>query len=317
MRILVTGGAGFLGSHLCERLLADGHTVICVDNLLTGWVENLRSFEADPRFSFEQQDICRPFDFGPVDFIYDFASPASPEGYMKWGLEALEVGSSGTRNCLELAHKYNAGFLVASTSECYGDPEVHPQSESYWGNVNPIGPRSVYDEAKRFSEALTMAYHRYRGVDTRIIRIFNTYGPRLQLDDGRVISNFMKQALLGDDITIYGDGSQTRSFCYVSDEVEGIVRLAASGEHLPTNIGNPDEFTMLECAKVVLEVTGSSSKLVFAPLPQDDPKLRCPDISKAKALLGWEPTIDLRTGLTLSLEYFRESLAAQGRVSGH
>ena len=212
-------------------------------------------------------------------------------------LETLEVGSTGTRNCLELAHKYKAGFLVASTSECYGDPDVHPQSESYWGHVNPIGPRSVYDEAKRFSEALTMAYHRYRGVDTRIVRIFNTYGPRLQLDDGRVISNFMKQALLGDDITIYGDGSQTRSFCYVSDEVDGIVRLAASSEHLPTNIGNPGEFTMLECAKIVLEVTGSTSKLVFAPLPQDDPKQRCPDISKAQALLGWKPTIDLRTGL--------------------
>jgi dTDP-glucose 4,6-dehydratase len=315
MRILVTGGAGFLGSHLCERLLADGHTVLCVDNLLTGRIENLRSFSSEPRFSFEQHDICRPFDFGPVDFVYDFASPASPEGYMKWGLETLEVGSSGTRNCLELAQKYQAGFLVASTSECYGDPEVHPQSESYWGRVNPIGPRSVYDEAKRFSEALTMAYHRYRGVDTHIVRIFNTYGPRLQLDDGRVISNFMKQALLGDDITIYGDGSQTRSFCYVSDEVEGIVRLAASGEHLPTNIGNPGEFTMLECAQIVLEVTGSVSKLVFEPLPEDDPKLRCPDISKAKALLGWEPTIDLRTGLTLSLDYFRESLSSESRVS--
>ena len=313
MRILVSGGAGFLGSHLCERLLADGHTVVCVDNLLTGRLENVRSFESDPRFHFERHDICRSFDFGAVDFIYEFASPASPVDYMKWGLETLEVGSAGTRNCLELAHKYKAGFLMASTSECYGDPDVHPQTESYWGNVNPIGPRSVYDEAKRFSEALTMAYHRYRGVDTRIVRIFNTYGPRLHLDDGRVISNFMKQALLGDDITIYGDGSQTRSFCYVSDEVEGIVRLAASGEHLPTNIGNPCEFTMLECARVVLEVTGSASKLVFEPLPQDDPKQRCPDISKAKALLGWEPKIDLRTGLQMSLDYFRESLAEESR----
>ena len=311
MRILVTGGAGFVGSHLCERLLADGHTVLCVDNLLTGRRENMRSFANDPRFSFELQDICRPFDFGAVDFIYEFASPASPVDYMKWGLETLEVGSTGTRNCLELAHKYHAGFLIASTSECYGDPSVHPQTESYWGHVNPIGPRSVYDEAKRFSEALTMAYHRYRGVDTHIVRIFNTYGPRLQVDDGRVISNFMKQALLGEDLTIYGDGSQTRSFCYVSDEVDGIVRLGASGEYLPINIGNPGEFTMLECAKVVLEVTGSASKLVFLPLPQDDPKQRCPDISKAKALLGWEPKIDLRTGLQLSLEYFRESLAAQ------
>jgi dTDP-glucose 4,6-dehydratase len=313
MRILVTGGAGFLGSHLCERLLADGHTVVCVDNLLTGRRENMRSFANDPRFSFELHDICEPFDFGAFDFLYEFASPASPVDYMKWGLETLAVGSTGTRNCLELAHKYKAGFLLASTSECYGDPDVHPQPESYWGHVNPIGPRSVYDEAKRFSEALTMAYRRYRGVDTHIVRIFNTYGPRLQLDDGRVISNFMKQALLGEELSIYGDGSQTRSFCYVSDEVEGIVRLAASEEPLPTNIGNPGEFTMLECAKVVLEVTGSKSKLAFEPLPQDDPKQRRPDITKARELLGWEPKIDLRTGLQLSLEYFRESLAAESR----
>jgi dTDP-glucose 4,6-dehydratase len=313
MRILVSGGAGFLGSHLCERLLGDGHTVVCVDNLLTGRRENMRSLENDPRFFFEQHDICRPFDFGAVDFIYEFASPASPVDYMKFGLETLEVGSSGTRNCLELAHQYKAGFLLASTSECYGDPGVHPQIESYWGHVNPVGPRSVYDEAKRFSEALTMAYHRYRAVDTRIVRIFNTFGPRLQLNDGRVISNFMKQALRGEDLTIYGDGSQTRSFCYVSDEVDGIVRLAASNEHMPTNIGNPGEFTMLECAKVVLEVTGSASKMVFLPLPEDDPKQRCPDISKAKALLGWEPKIDLRTGLQLSLEYFRQSIEAEGR----
>jgi dTDP-glucose 4,6-dehydratase len=315
MRILVTGGAGFLGSHLCERLLADGHSVICVDNLLTGRVENIRSFSSDPRFTFEAHDICLPFDFGAVDFVYDFASPASPVDYMKWGLETLNVGSLGTRNCLELALKYGARFFLASTSECYGDPDVHPQKESYWGHVNPIGPRSVYDEAKRFSEALTMAYHRYRGVDTRIVRIFNTYGPRLQLDDGRVISNFMKQALLGEELSIYGDGSQTRSFCYVSDEIEGIVRLAASSEHMPTNIGNPGEFTMLECAKVVLEITKSSSRIVYEPLPTDDPKQRCPDISKAKALLGWEPRIDLRSGLTLSLDYFRESLALAGRAS--
>ena len=313
MRILVTGGAGFLGSHLCERLLTDGHSVVCVDNLLTGRLENLRDFSNDPRFTFESHDVCQPFDFGPFDLLYEFASPASPVDYMKWGLETLDVGSRGTRNCLELAHKYKAVFFLASTSECYGDPDVHPQPESYWGHVNSIGPRSVYDEAKRFSEALTMAYHRYRGVDTRIVRIFNTYGPRLQLDDGRVISNFMKQALLGEDISIYGTGSQTRSFCYVSDEIEGIVRLAASGEHLPTNIGNPGEFTMLECAKMVLEVTGSKSRLVFEPLPEDDPKQRCPDISKAKALLGWEPKIDLRAGLTLSLDYFRQSLAASGR----
>jgi len=315
MRILVTGGAGFVGSHLCERLLADGHHVLCVDNLLTGRIENMQSFAADPRFSFEQHNICQPFDFGALDFVYDFASPASPEDYLRWGLETLEVGSSGTRNCLELAQKYKAGFLLASTSECYGDPDVHPQTESYWGHVNSIGPRSVYDEAKRFSEALTMAYHRYRGVNTRIVRIFNTYGPRLQLSDGRVISNFMKQALLGEPLTIYGDGSQTRSFCYVSDEVDGIVRLAATDEHLPVNIGNPGEFTMIECANIVLEVTDSASKLVFASLPEDDPKQRCPDISKAKALLGWEPAIDLRSGLRMSLPYFRKSLAAESRDS--
>jgi dTDP-glucose 4,6-dehydratase len=311
MRILVTGGAGFVGSHLCERLLADGHSVLCVDNLLTGRLENMRGFANDPRFSFEEHDICLPFDFGAVDFIYNFASPASPVDYMEYALETLDVGSAGTRNCLELADRYKAGFLQASTSECYGDPEVHPQLESYWGHVNPIGPRSVYDEAKRFAEALTMAYCRYRGVNTRIARIFNTYGPRLHLNDGRVISNFMRQALLGEDLTIYGDGSQTRSFCYVSDEVEGIVRLAASGEHMPTNIGNPSEYSMLECARVALEVTGSSSQLTFEPLPQDDPRQRCPDISKAKKLLGWEPKIDLRSGLEMSLEYFREALAAE------
>ncbi|HVJ05861.1 MAG TPA: UDP-glucuronic acid decarboxylase family protein [Candidatus Saccharimonadales bacterium] len=310
MRGLVSGGAGFLGSHLCERLLGDGHSVVCVDNLLTGRIENIQGFSSDPRFSFEEHNICTTFDFGRVDFVYDFASPASPADYLKWGLETLDVGSSGTRNCLEVANKYKAGFLLASTSECYGDPDVHPQTESYWGHVNPVGPRSVYDEAKRFSEALTMAYHRYRSVNTRIVRIFNTYGPRLQIGDGRVISTFFRQALVGEDITIFGDGSQTRSFCYVSDEIEGIVRLAASGEHLPTNIGNPGEFTMLECAQLVLEVTGSSSKLAFKPLPEDDPKQRQPDITKAKALLGWEPTIDLRTGLKMSLEYFRKSVAA-------
>jgi dTDP-glucose 4,6-dehydratase len=311
MRILVTGGAGFLGSHLCERLLADGHSVVCVDNLLTGRMENMASFASDPRFTFELCDVCQPFDFGAVNYVYDFASPASPEDYLRWGLETLDAGSLGTRNSLELAHKYNAGFLLASTSECYGDPDTHPQPESYWGNVNPIGPRSVYDEAKRFAEALTMAYHRYRGVDTHIVRIFNTYGPRLAINDGRVISNFMRQALMGEPISIYGDGSQTRSFCYVSDEVEGIVRLAASSEHLPTNIGNPGEFTMLECAKMVLEVTGSESKLVFDTLPIDDPKQRRPDIAKAKALLGWEPAINLKTGLRMSLDYFRSAVAKE------
>src|SRR6266536_2828462 len=241
MRIMVTGGAGFVGSHLCERLLAEGHTVLCVDNLLTGRRENMSGFATDPRFSFELHDICQPFDFGAVDFLYEFASPASPVYYMKWGLETLEVGSTGTRNCLEVAQKHGAGFLLASTSECYGDPSEHPQSESYWGHVNPIGPRSVYDEAKRFSEAMTMAFHRYRGVDTRIVRIFNTYGPRMRLDDGRALPNFIYQALSGKPLTVYGDGSQTRSFCYVSDLIDGIWQLMQSEEHLPVNIGYPHE----------------------------------------------------------------------------
>jgi dTDP-glucose 4,6-dehydratase len=305
MRIIVTGAAGFLGSHLCDRLLGEGHKVLGVDNLVTGSLRNLEHLKNDSRFEFRQQDICQPFDFGDVDYIFDFASPASPEDYMRLGIETLEVGSKGVFNTLDLAHKYGAKFFLASTSECYGDPHVHPQPESYWGHVNPIGPRSVYDESKRFAEALTMAYHRYRKVDTRIVRIFNTYGPRLQVNDGRIISNLMKQALLGEDLTIYGDGSQTRSFCYVSDEIAGILKLAWSTETKPTNIGNPGEFSILDCAKLVLKVTGSPSKITFLPLPQDDPKQRRPDISKAKQLLGWEPTIDLDTGLGLSLDYFR------------
>ena len=312
MKVLVTGGAGFLGSHLCERLLEDGHTVVCVDNLSTGHLENLNGFASHARFHFEKLDICQPFDCGAVDYVFHFASPASPIDYTRLGLETLEAGSLGTRNCLELALRHGARFLLASTSECYGDPEVHPQPEEYWGHVNPIGLRSVYDEAKRFAEALTMAYHRYRGLDTRIVRIFNTYGPRLQLDDGRVISNFLRQALLGEDLTVYGSGNQTRSFCYVSDLIEGIVRLAASGEHLPTNLGNPREFTVLECAKLVLEVTGSASELIFEALPKDDPRQRCPEISKARRLLDWEPTIDLRTGLELCLGHFRQRLAEAG-----
>jgi dTDP-glucose 4,6-dehydratase len=306
MRALVTGGAGFLGSHLCDALLAEGHSVVAVDNLLTGRAGNLQHLANEPRFALEKHDICIPFDFGRVDYVFHFASLASPVDYMRHGLETLAVGSAGTFNSLDLARKYTAKFLLASTSECYGNPSVHPQPESYWGNVNPIGPRSVYDESKRFAEAATMAYYRYHNLDTRIVRIFNTYGPRLQLNDGRVISNFMKQALRGDDLTVYGDGKQTRSFCYVSDEIEGIMRLARSSEHLPVNIGNPGEFTMLECAEVVLRVTGSNSKIRFEPLPEDDPAQRRPDITKAKALLGWSPTIDLETGLKLSLPYFRE-----------
>ena len=310
MHVLVTGGAGFIGSHLCDALLAQGHSVLCADNLLTGRTGNLAHLGNEPRFTFLQQDVIQPFDPGKMDFLFHLASPASPADYLEHGIETLQVGSRGTINCLELAKKYGAQFLLASTSECYGDPLEHPQKETYWGNVNPIGPRSVYDESKRFAEAVTMAYYRYHHVDTRIARIFNTYGPRLQINDGRVISNFMKQALRGEDLTVYGDGSQTRSFCYVSDEVAGILALANSGEHEPTNIGNPAEFTILQCAQVVLEVSGSKSKLSFQPLPQDDPRQRRPDISKAQRRLGWEPKIDLRTGLRMSLDYFKAEVQA-------
>ncbi|HEX3660355.1 MAG TPA: UDP-glucuronic acid decarboxylase family protein [Acidobacteriaceae bacterium] len=310
-RILITGAAGFLGSHLADRLLGEGHHVVGIDNCSTGNLENLRHLRNESRFTFDERDICKPFDFGYVDYVFNLASPASPPEYLRLALETLRVGSVGTETMLEIAHKHNAGFLHASTSECYGDPLEHPQTESYWGNVNPIGLRSVYDEAKRFSEALTMAYHRYRGVNTHLVRIFNTYGPRLHPSDGRVISNFMMQALRGESLTIYGDGQQTRSFCYVSDLIEGIVRLARSDEHFPTNIGNPTEFTILECAEVVLEVTGSSSSIRFEPLPEDDPTRRRPDISKARRVLAWEPKVSLREGLRLSLDYFRESLNQQ------
>ncbi|HWR13195.1 MAG TPA: UDP-glucuronic acid decarboxylase family protein [Terriglobales bacterium] len=309
MRTLVTGGAGFLGSHLCDALLAEGHSVLCIDNLITGRKENIAHLANEPRFEFRNHDISTPFEFGPVDYVFNFASPASPVDYMEHGIETLQVGSFGTFHSLEYAKRHGAKYFMASTSECYGDPEVHPQTETYWGHVNPIGPRSVYDEAKRFSEALTMAYLRYHKVDTHIVRIFNTYGPKMQINDGRVIPNFMKQALTGEDLTVYGDGSQTRSFCYVSDEVEGILRLAKSDEHLPTNIGNPNEFTILECAKRVIQVTGSKSRIRFEPLPQDDPKQRRPDISKAKRLFGWEPKIQLEQGLKMSLEYFRSATA--------
>src|SRR6187402_1001213 len=264
-RVLITGAAGFLGSHLTDAVLAEGAEVVGVDNLCTGSLENLQHLKGNAKFTFQQHDICQPFDFGEVDFVLNFASPASPVDYMKLGPETLRVGSDGTVNALEVARKYKAGFLHASTSECYGDPEVHPQVETYWGNVNPIGPRSVYDEAKRFSEATIMAYQRYYGVRTSMVRIFNTYGPRLQPNDGRVISNLMMQALAGEDLTVYGDGAQTRSFCFQSDLVRGILALAKSGEPLPTNIGNPEEWTILECAKTVLEVTGSSSKIVYRP----------------------------------------------------
>jgi dTDP-glucose 4,6-dehydratase len=320
-RAVVTGGAGFLGSHLCDALLGDGWNVVAVDNLLTGRRANLAHLNLahlelahlknDSRFELIEKDICEPFDVGRFDYIFHFASPASPVDYMLHGIPTLKVGSLGTFNALDLARKYGAKYLVSSTSECYGDPLEHPQTEAYWGNVNSIGPRSVYDEAKRFTEAATMAYHRYHQVDTRIVRIFNTYGPRMQINDGRVIPNFMKQALCGEELTVYGNGLQTRSFCYVSDEIDGFLRLAKSDEHLPVNIGNPNEFTMLECAQLVLKVTGSKSQIRYEPLPQDDPKQRRPDITKARRLLGWEPKIDLETGLRKSLDYFQQAVAEE------
>lgn len=307
-RALVTGAAGFLGSHMVDALLAEGHSVLGVDNLLTGRVKNIQHLKGDPHFEFLRHDISEPFDPGTVDMVFNMASPASPVDYTTHGVETLLVGSSGTRNALDIAKRYEARFLHCSTSECYGDPLIHPQPETYWGHVNPIGPRSVYDESKRFSEALIMAYHRYYGVDTRLARIFNTYGPRLQLNDGRVISNFLRQALCEEDLTIYGDGSQTRSFCYISDQIDGLLRLMHSDEHDPVNIGNPEEFTILECANEVLAATGSESRLVFHPLPQDDPKQRCPDITRARMLLGWAPKVKLSQGLQLSIPWFAENI---------
>jgi len=308
-RALVTGGAGFLGSHLCDALLGEGYSVVVADNLVTGKLSNLDHLRHESRFEFRQIDINEPFDCGPVNYVFHFASPASPVDYALHGIATLKVGSLGTFHALDIARKYGAKYLVSSTSECYGDPLEHPQKETYWGNVNPIGPRSVYDEAKRFTEAVTMAYRRYHQVDTRIARIFNTYGPRMQVNDGRVVPNFMKQALRGEDLTVYGDGSQTRSFCYVSDEIDGFLRLSKAEEHGPVNIGNPTEFTILECARRVLAVTGSKSKIRYEALPQDDPKQRCPDITKARSLLGWEPKVDLETGLRLSLDYFRQAVS--------
>jgi dTDP-glucose 4,6-dehydratase len=310
MRVLVTGAAGFLGSHLTDRLLSDGHSVLGVDNLCTGDLDNIAHLKAEPRFEFQERDICLPFDPGPVDYVFNLASPASPPEYLRLAIETLRVGSAGTENALEIAHKYGAGFFHASTSECYGDPLEHPQREDYWGNVNPVGPRSVYDESKRFAEALVMAYHRSKGVNTHLARIFNTYGPRLHPDDGRVISNFMMQALRGEPITIYGDGNQTRSFCYVDDLIEGFMRLSRCEEHFPVNLGNPVEFTMLECAQAVLEVTASQSELRFDPLPEDDPTRRRPDITKARTLLDWEPQVNLKQGLEKSLGFFKRRVEA-------
>jgi len=309
--VLVTGAAGFLGSHLTDALLANGHKVIGVDNLSTGRMANVEHLKSEPNFKFQELDICSSFDVGHVDYVFNFASPASPDDYHRLGIETLLVGSAGTINTLEIARKYDAGYLHASTSECYGDPEVHPQVETYWGNVNPVGPRSVYDEAKRFSEAAVTAYNRYHNVNTHLVRIFNTYGPRLQANDGRVISNLMMQALRGDALTIYGDGTQTRSFCFVSDLIEGILRLSRSTEHAPVNIGNPVEWTIGQCAAEVLAVTGSRLPITYKPLPQDDPTRRRPDITRAKTLLQWEPKIMLREGLELSIDYFRECLKKQ------
>ncbi len=307
-RILITGGAGFIGSHLADRFLAEGHEVICIDNLITGDVANIAHIK-DKGFSFIQYDVTNYlYVDGPLDCILHFASPASPIDYLELPIQTLKVGSLGTHKALGLAKQKKARFLLASTSEVYGDPLVHPQTEDYWGNVNPIGPRGVYDEAKRFSEAMTMAYHRYHGVETRIVRIFNTYGPRMRIHDGRAVPNFMCQALKDEDITVYGDGSQTRSFCYVSDEVDGIVRLLFSDVDTPVNIGNPAEMSVLQMAETIVRVTGSKSRIIFQPLPEDDPKVRQPDITKAKSLLGWEPRVGLEDGLANTLGYFRQKL---------
>lgn len=305
MKVLITGGAGFIGSHLCDLLLAKGHEVICVDNLITGNKNNIAHIEND-NFVFIEHDVTKPLYLEEnLDYIFHLASPASPIDYMQLPIQTLKVGAFGTHNMLGLAMEKNARFLLASTSEVYGDPLVSPQSEEYWGNVNPIGPRGVYDEAKRFAEAITMAYHRYHGTQTRIVRIFNTYGPRMRLNDGRVVPNFIGQALNGEDITVYGDGSQTRSFCYVSDEIEGLYRLMMSDHSDPVNIGNPEEHTILEFAKIIIKMTGTNSKIIFKELPEDDPKKRRPDITKARKILNWEPKVSLGQGLGNTIQYFK------------
>ena len=309
MRTLVTGGAGFLGSHLCDRLIQDGHEVICMDNLITGDTDNIAHLSGNKNFRFIKYDVTEYiFLDGPLDNILHFASPASPIDYLELPIQTLKVGSLGTHKALGLAKAKKARFLLASTSEVYGDPLIHPQPEAYYGNVNPIGPRGVYDEAKRFAEALTMAYHRYHGVDTRIVRIFNTYGPRMRLNDGRVVPSFLHQALTGENLTVFGDGMQTRSFCYVSDLIEGIYRLLCSAINDPVNIGNPVEMTIMDFAKKIHEVAGGNGEIIFKPLPQDDPKVRQPDITKAKGLLGWSPKVSLDAGIRETLNYYKKKL---------
>ena len=311
-RYLITGGAGFIGSHLCETFLNQGHDVICMDNYSTGAQQNIAGFATSRRFTFMDHNVSRYIEVNqPLEFVLHFASPASPVDYLELPIPTLKVGSLGTHNALGLAKAKNAVFLLASTSEVYGDPLVRPQHEEYWGNVNPVGPRGVYDEAKRFAEAMTMAYHRYHGLDTRIVRIFNTYGPRMRMQDGRVVPNFILQALKGEPLTVYGQGEQTRSFQYVDDLVAGIGRLLESGEHYPVNIGNPHEMTVLQFAKKILELTGSKSEIAYRPLPQDDPQVRQPDITKARKLLNWEPKVDLDEGLIKTIDYFRARLEGQ------
>lgn len=313
LRILVAGAGGFIGSHLCDRLLAEGHEVLGADNFLTGSPRNLAHLQGGARFTLFRHDIIEPLDVpGPLDIIFNLASPASPKDYLAHPIETLRTGAEGSRNLLDLALEKGARYLLASTSECYGDPQEHPQKETYWGHVNPIGPRSCYDESKRYAEALTMAYHRVHGLRTHIARIFNTYGPRMQSGDGRIVPNFIRQALRGEPMTVYGDGSQTRSFCYVDDLVEGLVRLSRSEERLPVNLGNPAEMTVLEFAHMIRTLAGSSSAILFEPLPEDDPQRRRPDISKARAVLGWSPQVGLEEGLRRTIAWFRAELESAG-----
>lgn len=311
MKFLVAGAAGFIGSHLCDRLIAGGHSVLGVDNLITGSLANIAHLDGNPGFAFLKQDVSIPFEVGePVDLVMNLASPASPKDYLAHPIETLDVGSAGSRNLLEVARRHQARYLLTSTSECYGDPLVHPQVETYWGNVNPVGPRSCYDESKRFAEALTMAYHRQFGLRTNIARIFNTYGPRMKLDDGRVVPAFIDQALRGEPLTVFGSGSQTRSFCYVGDLVDGLLRLAQSDERYPVNLGNPLEMTILEFAGHIKKAAGVTAPIEFKALPEDDPQRRKPDISKAQRLLGWEPRMGLEEGLAETIAYFRRKIAA-------